>query len=336
MGGVDRCPCRRGVDAAGARATSVDGAQRVLPATPAVPEPEPVMPAELPEDERGSAADLETALRSVLPSFVVRDEHLELAPAPGLGAPGASPRRAQLAGVDGDGRATLVLLAEGEEAVLAAIDALSWSNAHAALLTRRIGSTPELAPCIVLVAPRFEARIVAALETLRVAGVRVFETRSACSAYGEDGAQREDSALVEIAGPRAVADPQVEGEIWTAPLEAGARELAQVAARGLDRIDPTLRGTRGVRGIVWRRDGASLWTLRARGDRLEAEVQGDRMLIDGPDDIERVLERALRAVLELPEERGTNPILRPRRAASSLMPSGPLLSEAELAALRGP
>lgn len=300
------------------------------------------MPTELPEDERGSAADLEAALRSVLAGFVVRDEHLELAPAPGLGAPNGAPRRAQMAGVDGDGRATLVLLVEGEEAVLAAIDALSWSSTHVALLTRRIGSTPELAPCIVLVAPRFEARIVAALETLRVAGVRVFEARSARSAHGEDSAHwedsahGEDSALVEILGPRAAAEPPTEGESWTATLEAGARELAQVAVRGLDRIDPTLRGTRGVRGIVWRRDGASLWTLRARGDRLEAEVQGARMPIDGPDDVERVLERALRAVLELPEARGGEPSPRPRRAASALMPSGPLLSEAELAALRGP
>lgn len=282
------------------------------------------------ENEGGSEADLETALSAVLNGFVARDEHVELAPAPGLGAPNAAPRRAHLAGVDRDGRAILVLLAEGEEAVLAAIDALVWSGAHAELLTRRLGSAPDLAPSVVLVAPRFEARIATALETLRAAGVRVFETRTVRNAPGED------TALVEILGSRAAAEPPPADPSWTEPLDAGARELAQVAMRGLDRVDPALRGTRSVRGIVWRRDGASLWTLRARGDRLEAEVQGTSMPIEGPDDVERVLERALRAVLEPPDAHAPRPAARPRRTGSALMPSGPLLSEAELAALRGP
>ncbi|MCY2959344.1 MAG: hypothetical protein NTY35_04190 [Planctomycetota bacterium] len=280
----------------------------------------------LPRTEHSSALPT-AALADMLGTFELRDEDVVLAPAPGIGLEGSGPRTAACAGIDGDGRVVLALRARGRESVLAAIDALAWCDARGDLLARRLGADPELAPYVVLIVDEPDAETVAALATLRTDDLRMFEVRSLHSARGTE------QDLAEFSCARSDADP-LRRPAWDERLGAEARGFVDRVRAGIGRIDPAANPAAAARAIVWRRGNATLVTLRAPHGRLEAEVSGERFDVAAEADVERVLEGAVRALLEAREADDADPGER-AESPRALLPTGPLLSEDELAALRG-
>ncbi len=268
------------------------------------------------------------SLAAALGAFVLRDEDLELAPAPGIGLAGSGPRAAACAGVDGDGRVVIALRARGPESVLAAIDALAWCDARGDLLARSFAADEGLAPCVVLIVDEPDAQTVAALATLRSDDLRVFEARTLRTARGIE------QDLAEISGGRAEA-AGIAGRSWDERLGAEARVLVDQVREGIVRIDPDARPAAAAQAIVWRRGNATLVSLRAPSGRLEAEVGGERFDVSAPGDVERVLEGAVRALMS-DSNAGDDAGCEDRpRVRVPLMPTGPLLSGEELAALTG-
>jgi len=276
----------------------------------------------------GSSGIPTASLAALLGAFEVLDEDLVLAPAPGIGLAGSGPRTVPCAGIDGDGRVVIALRVRGPEAVLSAIDALAWCDARGDMLARRFAADPELAPCVVLVIDEPDVATIAALATLRSADLRVFELRSVHTAGGTE------HDLAEIALGRADAVICTEGP-WDDRLGPEARGFVDRVREGLVRIDPEAKLASAARSIVWRRGSAALVALRARHGVLEAEVSGERFDVSAAGDVDRVLEGAVRALFaadggSLPAVKAGAPF-----PAVALMPTGPLLSADELAALQG-
>ncbi|MBL8863498.1 MAG: hypothetical protein JNK02_16025 [Planctomycetes bacterium] len=275
------------------------------------------------------------ALVAALGGFEVLEEDLRLEPAPGLGREDGAPRVARLAGVDGEGRALLVLAEDGEEAVLAAVDALAWCDAQGELLVRRFGADAALAPGVVLIVSEPEPLLLAALAALRAEDLRVFTARRVRGARGDF------SELVEVS--RAAAGTRAQPAAWDADLPEAARGFAAWIRAGMARIDEGLEPSTGPRGTIWRHGRGRLVALRASARGLEADIEGRRMPIADAEDVERLLALALRGYLADGELlRGPDPAQLPPAADRApaaapvpLLPSGPLLSEDELAALRG-
>lgn len=268
------------------------------------------------------------ALRSALGEFEVRDEDLVLDPAPRIGRGDGAPRVALYAGIDGERRAVLAITGAGDEAVLLAIDALAWCDAHADLLARRIGAEVTLGTCVVLVLADPAEATLSALAALRSGDLRVFVARSLRSARQGGG------DLVEVER-RSNADSGVQGAAWDQQLNSDARGLVERVLAGLPRIDPDARAVSGPRSIVWRHGQVALVQLRSAGGRLEVEADGECFAVEREPDVERVLSATLRGYLAVgaaPSETSELATAPPR---TSLMPRGPLLSEDELAALRG-
>lgn len=281
-----------------------------------------------PARSSGAGGISAATLASALGGFVLRDEELELAPAPGIGLAGSGPRAAACAGVDGDGRVVIALRARGPESVLAAIDALAWCDARGDLLARRFSADEGLAPCVVLIVDEPDAPTIAALATLRSDDLRVFEARTLRTARGIE------QDLAEISGERAEA-AGIAGRSWDERLGAEARGLVDRVREGIVRIDPDARAAVAAQAIVWRRGSATLVSLRAPQGRLEAEVGGERFGVSEPGDVERILEGVVRAWIADGPGENVAPPEEPPRARIPLMPTGPLLSGEELAALSG-
>lgn len=265
------------------------------------------------------------ALAAALGAFEMRDEALVLSPAPGIGLAGSGPRTAACAGVDGEGRAVVALRASGSESVLAAIDALAWCDARGDLLARRVRASSELSPCVALIVDEPTPGTLAALATLRPDDLRVFELRTVSTSRGTE------TDLVEIRPARGetVGDAR---EAWDEGLDPASQALVERVRDGIARIDPDARPAFSARTILWRRGSSTLVALRTARDGLEAEVGGARFEFD-ESGVERVLEHAVRALCTgVDVDRDGAPCAEPPIA---LMPTGPLLSEDELAMLRG-
>jgi hypothetical protein len=286
------------------------------------------------------AFDLE-ALARALGGLEAREEQLELEPVLGIGrAPGA-PRTAAVAGVDADGRAVLVLDATGDDAVLAALDALAWCDAHGDLLARRLGADEARAPCVVVVLAAPDPRVEAGLAALRPGDLRAFVARAVRGARGAAA----DLAEIALNGGDRRASPAEEAE---RALDEASRRLLARYADGVARIDPALRGGRAARARVWIDERGECARLRLDRGRLVAVAAGEEVDLRTEADVDRALEALLRgwlaghdgraaAVAAAPSARGGS-----GAAAGSdegppagLMPRGPLLSADELATLRG-
>jgi len=274
--------------------------------------------------EPSELADLARALGG----FEVRDEDLVLEPAPRIGCAGDALRTARYAGVDGEGRAILALMGAGNEAVLLAIDALAWCDSHGDLLARRIAADESLPTCVVLVLEDPAEATLAALAVLRSNDLRVFVSRRVRSARSGSG------DLVEIRRD-ARADSATFATAWDADLDAEARRFVERVLAGLPRIDPEARAVAAPRSIVWRRGQVALIQLRSVCGRLEAEAGGERFAVAVEVDVERVLIGALRGYLGQSGDQNSAEDREVAAQRKALMPSGPLLSADELAALRG-
>jgi hypothetical protein len=266
------------------------------------------------------------ALSAVLGGFEVRDEEVVLDPAPGIGLAGSGPRTAAFAGVDGDGRAVIVVRARRQESVLAAIDALAWCDARGDLLARGLGADAELAPCVALVVDDLDEETLAALSTLREVGLRVFEARTLRSSRGTE----HDLAEIERPGSALRADS---ASTWPERLDEPSRELFDRVRLAMARIDPDVRTAVVGRAIVWRSGAAELVELSGTRGTLEARVRGDHFELGAASDLERLLESAVRALTA-----ASTPADDPRGGTGDatrlgLMPTGPLLSVEEIAAL---
>lgn len=290
------------------------------------------MLAHVSEDRPELRADFERALCEALDGFQLRDEEILLAGRPSGGPAEREPRRARSAGVIDDGRAVLVLrpgLHEGP-LELVAIDALTWSEEYGEVLAQHLGADPARDVLVVLVVDAPDASLRAALRTLRDDRLLVLVERRVRSARGE----RLRLSSLDLRG-RAIPTATEGVEDFLARLAPPARAWAEAAARGVARIDPGLRGFVADSALVWRDPAGVRCVLRARGAEILGEADGVAGPIRGDDEVERFLERALRACC------GTERLEPAPRPASSedapkaLLPVGPLLSEDELAALRG-
>lgn len=269
------------------------------------------------------------ALAEALGGFELRDEQLVLDRAPGIALEAGAARIATCVGIDGDGRAALVVRGGGAESVLLAIDALAWCDARGDLLSRRLGASTDGGVRVVLIVDELDDATRDALATLRTADLRVFEVRTVRSARGSL------SDLVEVDRSDDGAGATVHGA-WDLRLEAPARELLEHVRTGVARIDPEATSAAAGRAIVWRSGAARLVELRAPRGRLEAHVRGERFDVVGVTDVERVLEGALLALSDSGEFGAAETCAEGAAPAHvDLMPRGPLLSADELAALRG-
>ncbi len=269
------------------------------------------------------------ALAEALGGFELRDERLVLDRAPGIALEGGAARIASCVGIDGDGRAALVVRGTRAESVLLAIDALAWCDARGDLLARRLGARSDGGARVVLIVDEPDDATRDALATLRTADLRVFEARTLQSAQGSH------SDLVEVYRPDAGAGATA-GAAWESRLEASARALLEHVRAGVSRIDPEATSAAAGRAIVWRSGAARLVELRAPRGRLEAHVRGESFDVIAATDVERVLEGALLALSDSDElgaaQTGAEHVA---PAHVDLLPRGPLLSADELAALRG-
>jgi hypothetical protein len=268
------------------------------------------------------------ALSAVLGGFEVRDEEVVLDPAPGIGLAGSAPRTAVFAGVDGDGRAVIVVRARRQESVLAAIDALAWCDVRGDLLARGLGADAELAPCVALVVDELDEETLAALSTLREVGLRVFEARTVHSSRGTE----HDLAEIERPGAELRADPH---STWPERLDEPRRALFDRVQEAMTRIDPDVRTATVGRAIVWRSGAAQLVELSAPRGTLEARVRGDHFELGGASDLERVVESAVRALSAASTPADAHRPGATEAAPVGLLPAGPLLSADEIAALSG-
>ncbi len=267
------------------------------------------------------------ALAAALGGFELRDEDLVLDRAPGIGLAAGASRTALCAGLDGEGRGILVVRGGPREAVLLAIDALAWCDARRAALTRRLGADPELAACVAVVVDDPDAETLAALATLRAADLRVFEAQNVRSSRGV----QLDLTEVVLRGPDG--EPSTP-EHWEGRLDGATRSLVERVRAGIARIDPDARSAASGRAIVWRSGSARLVELRTGAGKLEARIRGERFDLDPADGVERVLEGALRVYLDT-DARNTGEDRGGGAEDVPLLPNGPLLSDDELAALRG-
>jgi len=284
------------------------------------------------QDRREDAADLERALRAALDGLEIRDEGILLDGAPSAGRAGEQPRRAVLAGVIDGGRAVLVTRPSREDGPveLAAIDALAWTEEYGDALAQRLGADRDQDVLVVLVVDPPDAGLRASLRTLRADRLLVLVERRLRSARGEDVRL----TPLDLGGRSATSAPEgIEG--FLARLGAPVRGWAEAAARGVSRIDPELREHVAGTALIWRDADGVRCALRVHGADIVGEADGVGGPITGPDEVERFLERAVRTYRGPERPEAPARLQRPEDPPRALLPQGPLLSEDELAALRG-
>jgi len=272
------------------------------------------------------------ALREALPGLELVDRDLEV----------GAERRADLVGVDGDGRAVAVLLVDGgdEQAPLVALDAFAWLARHRALLAAHLESArldPGLEPLVVLVAERFEDRQLERLAGLSRAAVRCLELRTVTSQRGER------TYLVPAPFPFGegdALDPEGTHALLRA-LSPEAAALAEGLLRRLDRVDDELERAADGHGVVWSLADQRLCGLRAARGMLHGSV-GRRAgapihsSADAEDFVERVM-RYFARWLGVPAEGGAvadEDDAEP--APDAFDPAAPMLTAEEIAAFQEP
>jgi hypothetical protein len=270
------------------------------------------------------------ALREAVPGLEICDRDLDV----GEG------RRADLVGIDGDGRAVAVLYTDGRDpgAVLVALDAFGWLARHRGLLAEHLESArldPGLEPLVVLVAERYEERLLERLAGLSRAAVRCLELRVVTSRRGER------TYLVPARLPFGggdVEDPDGRRALLRA-LAPEAAALAEGLLRRLDRLDDELERAADGHGVVWSMGAERLCGLHAArgallgslGRRAGAPL---RSAADAEDFLERVV-RAFGKLLGAPEVGGgaeeavdVDP--------DAFDPATPILTPEEIAAFQEP
>ncbi len=213
-----------------------------------------------------SLLSLEGTLERNFPGLEILDRDLEL----------SERFRADLVAVERSGRLVLVLLveAEGDEPVLAALEALSFAEHNAAVLAAHF-EEPRLRvdqpPRVLLVAQSFSPSLVARLKPLFGSAVELFEVRCVKSARGEN------VFLATVGG-----ESQVLAAAGTATEEAFLSrlgpDLESIARHAIDRMarvdEDLLLAVSGTR-LTWSFRGAGLARLELVGDRVHGSVAPD-------------------------------------------------------------
>lgn len=288
-------------------------------------------------------------LDSIFPGAVVVDRELALA-APGRDADPVDP--VDLVAIDGDGRLLLVArtVADGDRAALFVLDALAFARKNLSLFARHYangGLDPDAAPLVVLVAERFEPRLLERLAGLDPARVVCLEVRLLASR------QRQEVYLVPVVPGGTAAPGRAEGSRPVDFLQHMDPELRPTGERLLERlqrIDEDLTATCSGRQMRFALDGEALCALTAHAEWLEARVlpEGGTFRISTRADVDAFLEEVLQRALELFEPRGGGSLLTPppapppepdldtlREAAlDPLMPAGAILTDEEIEAFR--
>jgi hypothetical protein len=203
------------------------------------------------------------ALRAAVPGLELCDRDLDL----GEGL------RADLIGVDGDGRATAVLHVDGKDAsaALRALDALAWLARHREQLALHLDSErldPALDPLVVLLAERFEERTLERLAGLEREAVRCFEMSTVASRRGERTFLTPARFPFGSAAP---ADPTgIRGLLRALSPESSA--LAAGLLRRLERLDDDIERAPEGQGQAWSLDGKRLCALHADQGALQGSV----------------------------------------------------------------
>lgn len=234
---------------------------------------------------------------------------------------------ADLAAVDGAGRATLVQLADEDvdRAALAALDLAALARRDAELVARHLagpGLSGDLDPRVVVVCPGPGAELLARrLVPLLGRGVELFGVRTVASARSER------SYLVPLfAGgdvrPAVRENPE---QAFLESVPAPLAELARDLVRRIARLDEDLDVGRTPTAIRWRFRGEILVRVELVGERLQASVAPDHEAIPvrRGEDVELVLEAALSHVVRRfgagLEEEGA-PVSRPDEPVELLSP----------------
>lgn len=285
-----------------------------------------------------------SALAAALPDLEWIDRNLEL----------GDGRRVDLVGVDGSGRALALVLvgADEEQGLLAALDAHAWFADHQSLLDGHFGHPrldPERAPRVVLVAERFSERMLARLSGLDPAIVQALELRQVTS----QRSVRTYLVPARSAAHGASPDDPTGARALLRGLAPEPAALAERLLRRLIRADDEIELSADGAGVRCTLDGEALCGLQARRGALTGWVGEDAPeplahAEDGEAWIEQVL-RALRRLLP-----ASGPTTRPRdprghtepdaavepkersEGPDPFDPGAPLLSAEELAAFQEP
>jgi len=282
----------------------------------------------VPQDLERLREGLSRALAEALPDLEPLDRQLEL----GEG------RQAELVAVDATGRLVLVLLVpgDGDEAPLAALDALAFARANRALLAAHLGAAGlrvELAPRVLLIAEAFTQTLIARLEGLQPDSVRCFDHRVLSSSRGKR------VYLVPVSPLRAGEPSLISADpgVFLGALDAARRPLGELLVRRIARIDEHLACTALARSASWRLGNDVLGSLVQVEDALEGHAPPHPpQRIGSESDAELFLEQVLGRYLEL---FGSSLSASPRSLAKPPGESSPELPDAdpeELQALNGP
>ena len=269
------------------------------------------------------------ALREAVPGLEIVDRDLDV----GEG------RRADLVGIDGDGRAVAVLYTDGHDpdAVLVALDAFAWLARHRGLLADHLESArldPGLEPLVVLVAERYDERLLERLAGLSRSAVRCLELRVVTSRRGER------TYLVPARLPFGggdVEDPDGRRALLRA-LAPESAALAEALMRRLDRVDDELERVPDGQGVVWALAHERLCGLHAsRGALIGSIGRRPAAPIRSAADAEDFLERVMGAYarhLGAPEAAGGDRT--GEGEGEPFDPTAPILTPEEIAAVQDP
>lgn len=213
-------------------------------------------------DRDPSLLSLESTLERNFPGVEVLDHDLEL----------SERYRADLVAIEGSGRLVLVLVVdtEGDEPLLAALDALAFARHNAPVLAAHFGE-PRLRsdqpPRVLLITQTFSPSLVERLRPLLDGSVELFEVREVKSARGEN------LYLTAVGGdPQVLAAAATTEDAFFARLAPDTKAIAQYCLERMARIDDELLvSSRGGR-LNWSFRGTELARVELASDLLQGSV----------------------------------------------------------------
>lgn len=267
--------------------------------------------AERPADERGGGSGggdgellraLEEGLEDVFPGLEILDRDLVL----------DEGGRADLAALEPSGRLVLVLVAEDlDRTPLEALDALSFARRHGALFARHFRRQAgqrlesELAPRLVVVTPTTDERLTQRLAPLFDCGLELYGVRTLASRAGE----RSYLVPLSVQAGDAVDRARSGRDAFLEALPADLVPFARAAITRIERLDDELEPAFGRETASWRLHGEVLVRIERAGSLLRASVSphDERLLLEGDEALETLLESALERLMAILERSGGAP-----------------------------
>ncbi len=207
-----------------------------------------------------SLPSLEATLVRNFPGLTVLDHDLEL----------SERFRADLVAMERSGRLVFVLLVEagGDEAVLAAFDALAFARHNQGVLALHF-EEPRLRadqpPRVLLVAQAFAAGVAERLRPLVSGSVELYEVRHLKSARGEN------VFLAAVGGGAPATGPGSE-KAFLASLSPDLVGIARHCLGKMARLDDELSTHAAAGRVAWSFRGRDLARMELAGDRLQGAV----------------------------------------------------------------